>query len=227
MKKVLIVGDVHNEFPRLNDLINKNKDRLELVICCGDFGYWPSAPASWNVVPLDHIKNKGIPILWCDGNHEDHWALARRESDELAPDVFYMPRGSTYDLPDGRRILFMGGAHSIDKQWREFGTDWFPEEVIDHGDIDNLPPDDTRIDILISHTCSMELLPIMLEHDSRKVSDPSNYALSIIVSIFKPSFWYFGHWHYKKKGITENGCNWTALSMTRRTGWWEWLPERK
>jgi len=39
MSKILITGDIHNDFGELNELINKK--RPDLVICCGDFGYWP------------------------------------------------------------------------------------------------------------------------------------------------------------------------------------------
>lgn len=196
-----------------------------MVICCGDFGYWPRLPTSYGVEPLKNLRNGKVKVLWCDGNHEDHWSLAQRESDEVAPNVFYMPRGSTYDLSDGRKVLFMGGAHSIDKDSRMIGVDWFPEETITQRDLHNLPPDDTKIDILVSHTCSLEVLKAILGTDPRKGSDPSLNMLSLVTGIFKPDLWYFGHWHEWKRGKTENGCRWTALSMPGKTGWWEWLPK--
>jgi len=69
--KILIVGDIHNEFGRLNNLINKKKP--EIVICCGDFGYWPEV--KW-AKPLSNIKLQSAKkLLWCDGNHENHGAL--------------------------------------------------------------------------------------------------------------------------------------------------------
>ena len=70
MKKAIVTGDIHNEFGRLNELINKK--RPELVMCCGDFGFWPKVP--WGP-PLSNIRTQGAEILWCDGNHEDHWSL--------------------------------------------------------------------------------------------------------------------------------------------------------
>ena len=97
--KVIVTGDIHNEFSKLNALINRH--RPELVICCGDFGYWPNVP--W-AAPLSNISPQGAKILWCDGNHENHWALRDRETDELHPNVIYMPRGSTYELEDGKNI---------------------------------------------------------------------------------------------------------------------------
>ena len=79
---IIVTGDLHNNFGKLNDLINKKKSHgLELVICCGDFGYWPGK--AWST-PITNIKSQGIPVLWCDGNHEDHWAIRDRETDELA-----------------------------------------------------------------------------------------------------------------------------------------------
>lgn len=40
------------------------------------------------------------------GNHEDHWSLKSRKTNELAPNIFYMPRRSIYELPDGATPLF-------------------------------------------------------------------------------------------------------------------------
>ena len=37
--KILIVGDVHGEWGKLSKLINRH--RPDMVLSCGDFGYWP------------------------------------------------------------------------------------------------------------------------------------------------------------------------------------------
>jgi len=112
--RILITGDIHNEFGELNKLINKKKP--DMVICCGDFGYWPKFRFTRK---LSEIKLQSTnKLLWIDGNHEDHWSLRDRETDELAPGIIYMPRGSSYKLDDGRVIFFMGGADSIDKNMR-------------------------------------------------------------------------------------------------------------
>jgi len=217
--RILITGDIHGSFGRLNDLINKKKP--DMVICCGDFGYWPNV--SWGE-PLSNIKlQTASKLLWCDGNHEDHWALRYRTTDELAPDIFYMPRGSTYKLPDGRTILFMGGAHSIDYMRRKRGIDWFPEETISESDLMNLP--DCKVDIFITHTCPEELVPDLLKIDWRKKHDPSNRALSELWKIYKPKLWFFGHWHHYLEGKMM-GTNWYCLGASGfDTRWWMWLPK--
>lgn len=218
--KVLITGDVHMEFGILNSLLNKQKP--DLIICCGDFGYWPNA--KWGL-PLEIIKLQNTKkLLFCDGNHEDHWALRDRKSDELAPNIIYMPRGSTYTLPDGRKILFMGGAASIDKDWRIEGKTWFPEEVIRREDFDNLPDKNEKIDIFITHTCPEELVNDLRKFYAAKDYEPSNRALSILRNTYNPDLWFFGHWHHYKEGILL-GTRWYALSAPGfGDRWWMWLP---
>lgn len=222
--KILITGDIHNEFSRLNDLINKKKP--EMVICCGDFGFWPKFNKTGRTQALSTIKlQKAEKLLWCDGNHEDFWSLAERESDEIEPGIIYMPRGSTYTLPDGRVILFMGGADSIDKQWRRLGVDWFPEEIITQKDFQNLP--DVKVDIFVTHTCPSELVPDLKLRYPDKGEEPSNQALSELWKMYKPSLWFFGHWHqYGEYKMMGTQCY--ALSAPGLGGrWWMWLPERR
>ncbi len=218
--KILITGDIHMDFGRLNDIISKKKP--DMIICCGDFGFWPNV--SWGA-PLSNIKLQGAEkLLWCDGNHEDHWALRDREKDELEPGIIYMPRGSTYTLEDGRTIMFMGGANSIDKQFRKLGYDWFPEEGITQKDLHNLP--DVKIDIFITHTCPSELVLELRKFYPEKSFEPSNHALSELQRKYKPDLWFFGHWHHYKEG-TLFGTKWCALSAPSfNDRWWMWLPEK-
>ena len=215
--KILITGDVHGYFGGLNTLINDK--RPDLVICCGDFGYWPGIDG----LDFNGIKPQGSKILWCDGNHENHWAIRDRKTDEIVKNVVYMPRGSVYTLNDGRTILFMGGADSIDKDQRTVGYDWFPEEVITQKDINDLP--ELKIDIVISHTCPLELVGEMRGY-REKDTEPSNHALSYILNRYNPGLWYYGHWHVYKE-IWLRDTKFTALSCLPThvgTGrWWSVL----
>lgn len=218
----LVVGDVHNNFSALNIIINKR--RPDLVLACGDFGYWPTKP--W-ATPLSSIRPQGSKILFCDGNHEDHWALRDRTTDKLYPGITYMPRGSTYTLPDGRTIMFFGGAESIDKELRTEGDTWFREEIITQRDFLNLPdPSTTKIDIFITHTCPAELVCELVKYYPEKGMEPSNIALSELWKMYRPKLWIFGHWHkyfYGKMMGTDCYC----LNYPGNTGgqWSMWLPD--
>jgi UDP-2,3-diacylglucosamine pyrophosphatase LpxH len=193
-----------------------------MVICCGDFGYWPRWQRSEK---LDSIKPQGSIIYWIDGNHEDHWSLAERETDELVSNVIYKPRGSTLQLDDGRIILFMGGAHSIDKDRRRLGWDWFPQETIAQRDYMNLTAE--KADIFITHTCPSELVHDLRQFYPEKAEEPSNIALSQMRKRYEPGLWIFGHWHNYKEGRLFN-TKWYALSYpSEGSRWWMWLPERR
>lgn len=232
--KCLVVGDVHGEFGKLNTLIDKKKPSA--VIQVGDFGFWPNLKKSKTIFTTygvetkydnkqyvwhkDILKNKDTKIFWCDGNHEDFWALNARENDEVAHNVFYMPRGSIAKLSDGRTALFIGGALSIDKASRTLGISWFPEETIKYAEVMNLP--DQKIDVIFSHTCPKEFLYKVLERNYLKASDPSYEALSYILNFYKPDLWYFGHWHAAINGSFKN-TKWFCLNMAISTGWFRYL----
>jgi len=218
----LVFGDIHGEFAKLNKILTKVRDRTDTILQCGDWGYWPKFHGTTYVDRYTgrvkrndnyNVKNGTMTkIYFCDGNHEDHESLLKLESNEIMPNVFYMKRGSILTLDDGRVVLFIGGAYSIDKKYRTPGLDWFPEESITQQDIYNLP--DVKIDIVISHTCPREFynkLSFRNDFIDLKVNDPSMDALSHVLNKYRPPLWYFAHFHLFKQGY-DNDCRWTALS---------------
>ena len=219
--KIIITGDIHGMYGYLNDLIRG--ETPDLVIVCGDFGY------GFPRVDPNKIKAMNTKVLFCDGNHDNHWELRKLKNLAVAPNVFYQPRGSTYRLPDGRNILFMGGANSIDQDRRTLGVSWWPEEVISQSDFQNLPEED--IDMFITHTCSNEIYDESIQHTlggqytPRKDNDPSYSALSSLWEIYKPAQWFFGHFHINLKGMHE-GTRWQALAapLVGSGDWWMDLP---
>ena len=50
-----------------------------------------------------------------------------------------------------------------------------------------------------------------------RIEDPSEVALSIVLECYKPSLWYFGHFHTSASGST-NDCHWTCLNEGGRAG---------
>lgn len=229
---IIVAGDIHGNFAFLNQVLNSHK-KITMVLQCGDLGWWPRAHGKIfasglnDFIKFDNysLKNKDVKIFWCPGNHEDWEELIKLESEnkwEIMPNVFYMPKGSTMDLPDGRKVLFMGGGLSIDAKDRiprsgAFG--WFWEETITQKDIEELP--DEKIDIVISHTAPNEF--VIPDYHAEYGHDPSRDALSYVLEKYKPPRWYFGHMHQFCKGI-YNECKWIGLSSVGGfPGRW-WVP---
>lgn len=221
---IIVAGDLHGDWGHMNDLINKKNP--DVILQCGDFGYWPKLEVSKPVLygnqkpwKLQGIKCKETQVLWCDGNHEDHWSL--KENDPNYDNVIYCPRGAVRTLLDGRTVLFIGGADSIDKDQRTLGIDWFPEEVISYKDYLEAIKYQGKVDIVISHTCPREFN--MDSQTYQKITDPSRAALSAILTHFRPDLWYFGHWHENKVG-QYNNTRWESLDYPGHGGkWWTYL----
>ena len=213
------MGDTHGLWGDLNVFLNKKKP--DILVVCGDFGHWPGH----DFASYKRIKNPNTKIYWCDGNHENHHDLRDRLNKgdprrimAVGDNIYYVPRGRCLDLPFLGNTMFLGGAHSIDKQWRTPGLDWFPEEILREADVSWVSPN-VKVDTIISHTCPEEFdIQIHGFEKLGKVSDPTRHVLSMMLEKYKPKKWYFGHWHTFQSGKyapTEGGwsCEWQSLGM--------------
>jgi hypothetical protein len=222
-ERIIVAGDIHADWGLFNTFLNKK--RPSIVLQAGDFGFWPRIKK----YDITALKPHNTKIYWCDGNHDDHWSLKTLTSNEIIPNVFYQKRGSVLTLPDGRNVLFFGGAHSVDRDRRTLGFDWFPEEIPSYKEFENLKSLNKKIDIVVSHTCPdefpVERHPLILRGIfTGKVNDPTRKLLSAILEMFKPSLWYFGHWHVIMNG-NWNGCHWHTLNMCADPGYWTDLED--
>lgn len=229
--ETIVMGDVHGDFGRLNTWVNYK--RPDIVLSCGDFGFWPKHLSKKErrrgrkTLP----KMQDTKLYWCDGNHEDFDSIRELDDNEVYPDVFYMKRGSTLELPDGRVVLFMGGSESEDKEWRleqeQGGGDriWFPEERLTEEDLQDLP--DCRIDVVVSHAAPREFKVWGGGHDMLQ-PDPSRLALSAVLHRYKEHrpLWFFGHYHARIVGEYQ-GVEYFGLNMIGCPWWWMRLPAAK
>lgn len=222
--KVMIVGDVHTKFLHLNNLIARNKP--DIVIVCGELGIWGSGM-------LKAVHTGDSKIYACDGNHDNHelLKLLRRRTEgvrkpiSVSEGIYYIPRGTIASIK-GLNTLFIGGAESIDKQYRTQGHDWFPEESITAEDINSIP--DGRIDMVISHTAptfvveqmDIEILPI--HSKDGRYNAPSSVYLDYVFDLYKPKLWYFGHWHVARD-LNIEGCAFHCMNDVPKDGCWGWL----
>jgi hypothetical protein len=197
-EKVIIVGDLHGNIQYLRQLSQiQNNDTI--IIQCGDFGIWDKLT----------FKAFDIPIYFCPGNHENWNLLETIKEPEISKNLFYMKRGSVITI-NNQNILFMGGAESIDKLCRKENIDWFPQESISEADIYNLP--DKPIDIVVSHDCPDYFFKQMRIRNSYDGIPQTRKALTYIFDKYKPSRWFFGHYHMFMEGIYKD-CHWHCLDM--------------
>lgn len=213
---IVFIGDIHGQWGHVNSYMNEaySKEKCTITfIICGDVAYW------WENEPEPVIK---VPpyckLIWIPGNHEkwdkiDEYGLGKLH--EVQTNVFLATFGAI-EIIDGHKIMFCGGAESIDKNIRVPFVDWFPQEIITNKDMnfmfDKIPQQ--KIDILVSHTCPERIFPQLgkkIEWLGEKSSDPSCKALDIIVDRFNPELCIFGHFHRFIEGRVDN-LHWTCLS---------------
>ncbi len=213
---IIFFGDIHGQWnlfnSKVNELYSKYKEPMTIIIC-GDVAYF------WKGEDIPKVK---VPpyskVIWAPGNHEDWETIDSYELGrlhEVQDNVFLASFGAIEEI-EGKKILFCGGADSVDKNMRTPFLDWFPSEIITNKDMDFLLDNvkDQKIDILVSHTCPERVYnQLQNEIDWMEVrsKDPSVYALDMIVEKFRPDFSIFGHFHRYKEGNVGD-LHWTCLS---------------
>ena len=140
---VFLTGDTHGEIDgaKLDSFaaVGANLDRDDVLIILGDFGLvWSNPPSPSEVARLDWLERQSWTTCFIDGNHEnfdllDAMPVAERFGGPVhvvRPHVLHLLRGHTYQI-GGHSFFVVGGAHSIDAQWRTPHRSWWPQEVPD------------------------------------------------------------------------------------------------
>ena len=124
-----VMGDIHGFWEALDNL-STHLGPDDIVVQVGDFG------VDRKFSDLEYLEKLFAKVqyklIFIEGNHEHFPTIGMWHKDqltEIAPNVFYAPRGLVMEL-DGKLVGFLGGAESVDKAWRTPGYDWFPEERV-------------------------------------------------------------------------------------------------
>jgi predicted phosphodiesterase len=123
--KILLVGDVHGDVRQLARALNHGKATgVDTAVQLGDFGIWPGNSGMRFLKDVNRLLEElEMTLFFVDGNHEDFNQITERPVDESTglqpwgPRLFRMPRGWRTEW-QGLKIAALGGAHSVDRQWR-------------------------------------------------------------------------------------------------------------
>lgn len=211
---VAFIGDTHANLSRMRRILGKlHNDGITTAIQVGDFGYWPNDRVGRRFLKetSEGLASKGITLHWVDGNHEDHQSLPHdsEEEVELYPNIIWHPRGSTSEM-GGRRILWMGGAVSVDKPHRTPWLDWFPTEVPNFVQWDRAMAQGW-VDIIVAHDAPLEaelkggFPEHMIRPDLLQAGHQMRKGLSELVEATTPALYVHGHWHRRATTHVENG----------------------
>jgi len=216
MGKIMVLGDTHGNIRAAKNAVAK-ADSLDIdtIMQVGDFGLWDHFLDG--VQFLDELntalwKNDQV-LIWTDGNHENFdrlwWYLENNPKTTnghvfIRSQILYSPRGNSWYM-HGRKFMTVGGAVSIDKDYRlaretqegKSRTLWWDQEQLTQADMDAiLGRNHGTVDYLFTHDC-----PTNAPFRERLKNDPDSQMhrqkMDELGKHIKPTLWFHGHMHSK------------------------------
>ena len=205
---IYVTGDKHQKFDPILFFADKMKlTKNDYVIVLGDMGlFWRKDKRDANAF-IDYFEQHyEFNLYFIDGNHENFTILHSLEEDEnhmgiVSEHIRHLKRGRRYNI-DGKDILALGGADSVDKFRRTPGLSWWEEEAITDEDVGRVDP--THYDYVLTHTCPTSIFEnykVYLCTLGNIVDDEdpefkiSNNKLEQVYNFIDFEHWYFGHYH--------------------------------
>ena len=228
IKTWLVRGDCHGNFLWMNDSLTDYKPEETAVIILGDActNYYLNK-SDWK--KKRDIENRGYYLYLIRGNHEarpqDVDGMEQMFDPEVHGVVYYEPEFphiryfldyGFYDI-DGYTCLIIGGAYSVDKQWRLIRaclteetnipkrTGWFANEQLtaeERADCEEMikafAATGKIVDFIMTHTCpySWEPRDMFLNNiDQSTVDETTERWLEEVIKLVPWRMYLFGHFH--------------------------------
>lgn len=208
---IYITGDIHRDFSRIYKL---KKDSDNMLIVLGDVGinyYLNEEDKNCK----EYLKKLKLKLFCVRGNHEERPEKISTYKEvemfggkvfieEEYPNLIFAKDGETYNI-DGKKILVIGGAYSVDKQYRLLhGYKWFKDEQLTKEEMDTIleKVKGKHFDIVLTHTCPYKYEPrevFMQGLDQSKVDKSMEHFLDEIEENISYDKWYCGHYHTEKQ----------------------------
>lgn len=226
MRTSVLVGDIHGQF---NVLCDQNLADCD-VYQVGDFGL------GFGTKHSDHLQMKhlnrfaqkhNINFFAIRGNHDNpvFWQEPEmnKNFNEQYSNIKLIP-DYTYKTIAGKKVLFIGGATSIDRKQRVQGLSYWRDESL-------AEPTSAldKCDIVISHTCPSRfpvtptekdsIVDYYARFDSHLYSDikREREIMDRIMDEVSPNEWYFGHFHLARADQTD-GVLWRCINIDEKLG---------
>ncbi len=220
--RCFITGDCHGDLYKIIDFIQKyNLGQESNIIVLGDIGiFWrkDQKDSQYWINEYEQYCN-GVHLYWLDGNHENFdiiksWTINKNSEYNNSEHIHYCPRGliTNIELAEGniKKILFMGGADSVDKMWRVEHISWWKDESVTDEDIKNI---NGTYDYVFSHCCPRSVfednkvfLCTISNINENNVIHRSEDKLEELKNNILYENWFFAHYHIDRKLDDKYQC---------------------
>jgi len=171
------IGDIHGNFMQYCGIAQQVGHSVQV----GDYG----AGFSYPYPEFDENNHRFIR-----GNHDSPEECRRHPN--------WINDGRVEETIHSGAIMYVGGARSIDQEWRTEGHNWWPEEELSIAELGRMV--DRYIDlkpaVMVTHDCPEAVVhpffgSLAVSEDTR-----TRQAFQSMWEAHKPDLWIFGHWHY-------------------------------
>ena len=184
---VYLTGDTHGELDRFKHGRLRWLGKRDIVVVLGDFGFvWDGSKEEQK--KLDWLRKRPYTLLFLDGAHENC-------------------RGSVLEL-EGKKYLCFGGTESPDKEEREAGYNWWPQEMPSDEEYAaceaNLEANGWQVDYVLTHDAPSRFL----DFTSLAVGESNRLHLFLDKVLLKLTYekWFFGCYHKDVVLSTKSRC---------------------
>lgn len=218
MTTIAFGGDVHGHLGQIKRHMQLAKAaNASHYIQLGDYNLFQDR--SWDRDVQHAAEKNDLQVYFIDGNHDNFPYLNELNPDNLEEpipvthDVHYLPRNSRLTI-DGLTFHAMGGAHSIDENYRTLNRDLYTEEDITPENI-NLALTMPQADILLSHDSPLtspnpivrdagnqRRVGIYFGEDVLQRCHENQERLTTITEHLQPSIIFHGHYHRYYEGTS-------------------------
>lgn len=205
---IYITDDTHRDFSRLYEQVKI------YIIILGDVGinYFLNDE---DIKIKEFLKKLKVRFFCIQGNHEErpenissYYEVemfgGKVYIEDDYPNLIFAKNGEIYNI-DGKSVLVIGGAYSVDKEYRLlYRYKWFKDEQLSQYEMNNILDkySGKNIDIILSHTCPYKYEPrevFMAGLDQSKVDKTMEHFLDEVEEKVNYKKWYCGHYHTEKQ----------------------------
>lgn len=195
MTKIRFIGDVHGKFSQYKKI--STAPVIDYSIQVGDFGLGFGEDIPGVTSPLMSSKE-----FFIRGNHDNPTVCKEYTG--------YIPDGSRSE----HALFFLGGADSIDKQWRTPGLDWWPDEECSVNELYEHLETYKRsqpVNVMVTHDIPERIFREILPYGDKSFGSRTRTVLDDFFEFHQPKYWFFGH-HHMHIDIVVNGTRFICLN---------------
>lgn len=203
MTKTRFIGDVHGLKNELALVLHNVPDDVTSVVQVGDMCVGFGQGDYWHESLEDMLKS--VNGRFIRGNH-DNPAECKQMSTWIKDGL----------VENG--TMYIGGAWSIDYQWRTLGYDLWDDEELSYDKFTQLASvyEISKPRVMVTHDCPLSVSSELFIKTGKSFSGQqfrtrTGAALDSMFSIHQPKLWIFGHWHCDADEVI-NGTRFICLN---------------